>query len=69
MKLFMFIYMIFLDNTLQEWSTQPQDIVGLSRYKVTHPVNEMNVMKAKQYIKSMEASGGKTSFTVINIKF
>ncbi|KAJ4439313.1 hypothetical protein ANN_07435 [Periplaneta americana] len=42
----------------QEWSVRPQEMVGLSKYSVTHEVNEVNIAKAKQFIKSMEASGG-----------
>ncbi|XP_069702837.1 inter-alpha-trypsin inhibitor heavy chain H3-like [Periplaneta americana] len=41
-----------------EWSVRPQEMVGLSKYSVTHEVNEVNIAKAKQFIKSMEASGG-----------
>jgi hypothetical protein len=33
-------------------------MVGLNRYSMTHEASETNVAKAKQFIKSMEASGG-----------
>jgi hypothetical protein len=33
-------------------------MVGLNRYSMTHEATEANIFKAKQFIKSMEASGG-----------
>ncbi|XP_021926136.1 inter-alpha-trypsin inhibitor heavy chain H3-like isoform X2 [Zootermopsis nevadensis] len=41
-----------------EWSNRLQDMVGLNRYSMTHEASETNIAKAKQFIKSMEASGG-----------
>ncbi|PNF17383.1 hypothetical protein B7P43_G02959 [Cryptotermes secundus] len=45
-------------TNVMEWSSRPQDIVGLSRYSMTHEATETKITKAKQFIKSMEASGG-----------
>jgi hypothetical protein len=33
-------------------------MVGLNRYSMTHEATEVKITKAKQFIKSMEASGG-----------
>lgn len=45
-------------TNVMEWSSRPQDMVGLSRYSMTHEATETKITKAKQFIKSMEASGG-----------
>jgi hypothetical protein len=33
-------------------------MVGLNRYSMTHEATDTNIAKAKQFVKSMEASGG-----------
>ncbi|GFG33644.1 hypothetical protein Cfor_01525 [Coptotermes formosanus] len=50
--------LIQFSTNVVEWSSRPQDMVGLNRYSMVHEVTETNIAKAKQFIKSMEASGG-----------